>query len=309
MQLFRDQRLLISLAVKAPRAIKKLLLSAIATGFFLVDADLCRSSVFPAIRRAFPQKSRLFCLFVALRATRTSLHYVVTAGELAVLPASVVEQTFKRRSSIDGLDHLESALQLGRGAVLASSHFSCFYISLFAEADRPLDVPTPRTMVTAQPPLEELEAIFFSKLQSLATSHKLERIELWKPRSGLDFLGAVRSRKVVACMVDNVNHGSGAVFAKFLGQTTAFPAGLFAVAAKCNAPILPVHVEWDSYVNKYRVVFGAAIVTSLTASLDTRTVVGAQAVADYFSNLVRQKPGTWESWRTLDYRQQIATTK
>ena len=137
---------------------------------------------------------------------------------------------------------------------------------------------------------------------SQCASHELERIELWKQRSGLDFLGAVRSRKVVACMIDNVSDGAAVVFVDFLGRTTAVPAGLFAIAAKCDAPVLPVHVNWHAKTDRFRVVFGPAVLTDSTETLDVRTAVGAQAVANYFSEVVGRNPGDWESWRTLEYR-------
>ncbi|MGL4233392.1 MAG: hypothetical protein ACRCWJ_18645 [Casimicrobium sp.] len=302
MQLFQNHKLLTVICAKAPQPLRRSLICVIASIFFAFDTDRCRSSVWSSIKQVFPSTSWWGRLQIALHATRTSFHYCVVTCDLGMQPGYVIEKKYKQKTIMEGAEELTAALSLGRGAILASSHFSCFYIALFADA-RNLAINTElQTMVVAQPPLGDSEEKFFRKLQTLATTHLLERIELWKPRSGLDFLGAVRARKIVACMIDNVNHESPAVFCEFLGERTAFPAGLYAIAAKCDTPILPVHVEWSADTNRFRVVFGKAIVTDPSASLDVRISAGAQAVAEYFSKVIFDSPSSWESWRTLAYR-------
>jgi lauroyl/myristoyl acyltransferase len=298
MQLFSNQRSLVFACARAPKIIRSLLINLVAFAFFLLDIDNCRSLIWAPIRQAFPKNSFWYCLAVAIKATQTSLFYCVTTIDLALRPLTQIEKSYKQRLTISGLCELESALLHKRGVVLASSHFSCFYVALFADAVNQERL----TMAVAQPPLGQLETSFFHKLQALARNHALEHIDLAKARAGLDFLGAVRSGKIVACMIDNVNQGTAAVYVEFLGQQTAFPAGLFAIASKCDAPILPVHVEYLPSEDVFQVTFGKMILTDSSAPMEKRVQTSAQTVASYFSAVITERPGSWESWRTLSYR-------
>jgi|GEM_PF-7070722 len=307
MQLFREQRLLTSLCASTPPPLRRVVLGVAGAILFLLDVDKCRSSVLRSIEDTFPEKGKWYAMFTAIRATVTSLTYTTTALYLSQLPNRLVATKIQDRVSVTGLANLHAAREMQKGVVLVSSHFACFYIALIARhAEQEADESRAAdTLVVAVPPMGEQEWNFFRKLQTLATDHRLEAIEHEKPRAGIEFLAALRSKKIVACMIDNVRDGGAHLFVDFLGADTAFPAGPFAIAAKYDIPIVPVHVEACGSLNQHVVHFGAPLRAPHLQDFDSRLQAISAATARYFADVVRKHPGSWESWRTLAYRRKL----
>jgi phosphatidylinositol dimannoside acyltransferase len=192
------------------------------------------------------------------------------------------EMGSKLELDIVGLEHLESAVEAGSGAVVALPHVGGWEFAgawLAGEGWPPTAVVEP-----VEPP--ELFEWFASTRQALG----MNVVELG-PEAGKTVLQALRRNQVVCLVCDRDLTGDG-IEVEFFGETTTLPAGPATLALRTGAPLLPTAVYFRPRGGHHAVV-QRPIPTQREGRLRDDVARVTQALARRFEELIRAAPEQW----------------
>jgi len=197
--------------------------------------------------------------------------YWMESLRLPTMDAAAVDAGF----SIEGLEHIRSALDAGRGAILALPHVGGWEVggSWFVRQGFPLTV-----VVEALEPPE-----LFRWFVDLRESQGFRVIPLNRA-AGLSVVRALRANEIVALVSDRDIAGGG-VEVEFFGERTTLPAGPATLALHVGAPLLPTAVYFRGSGHH------AVVRPPVPAQGDTTTVT--QALARELEDLIRAAPEQW----------------
>jgi lauroyl/myristoyl acyltransferase len=130
---------------------------------------------------------------------------------------------------VDGLEHLEAALKLGRGAILVGGHIGSIALAVQSLAVRGYRV----TGVVEEIKPPELLQFWQKRRQALGLE-----IVFTNGLAARALLAALRRNEVVALVSDRDVTGTGPKV-RFFGVETTFAEGAAAFALRTGAPILP----------------------------------------------------------------------
>ena len=213
-------------------------------------------------RRAFQNYGRMLMDFLLL-------------GSLS--PGELVE-----RMSNDGRDHLDAALALGRGAIMAVPHTGSWDMagsyaaalgySVWAVAER-----FPGTLNDAV----------------VATRQRFGLNVITLGRSAVRAItDALAANGVVALLCD-LEQGPG-VEVRFFGRRATVPSGPAAFAIKTGAALLPAY-QYSPASGRYHVHLDAALPI---APDDTKETL-MQRVVDRFEDFIKERPEQWYAFRHM----------
>lgn len=212
-------------------------------------------------RRAFQNYGRMLMDFLVL-------------GSLA--PEDVI-----RRMSNDGREHIDAALALGRGVVMAAPHMGSWDMSgAYAAA-----LGYPISTVADPFPGSLNDAV-------VATRHTFGLKIISVGRSAIRAITeALQANEIVALLCD-LEHGPG-VPVSFFGRRAVVPGGPAAFALKTGATLLPA--------SQYATGAGyhVHIDPPLTVSeADTKETL-MQRVIDRFEDFIKERPEQWYAFRPM----------
>ncbi|MFN2504691.1 MAG: phosphatidylinositol mannoside acyltransferase [Acidimicrobiales bacterium] len=183
--------------------------------------------------------------------------------------------------SIDGLEHIRTGLDAGRGVVLALPHVGGWEVggSWLVRQGIPLTV----VVESLQPP--EL----FEWFVGLRESFGLTVIPLGKG-AGTQVLRTLRGNGVVALLSDRDIGGRG-VEVEFFGERTTLPGGPATLALRAGAPVLPTAVYFAG--SGHHAVVQGPVTVPRTGRLRDDVAVLTQAIACQLEELIRAAPDQW----------------
>jgi lauroyl/myristoyl acyltransferase len=226
------------LLFRMPRPICHALAALLGTGAYLVNHRGCRSEITPLVRAAL-RTGPVRAAMVAWGAAITSTRYGFDSGILLAAPVDQ-HRRWNTHNCFAHPGHLGQAAAKGRGVILAASNFSCFYYAMMTPfQDRSLDAALQMTLV--RPKLASLDPLFTALCDKVlaVSGRKFDFIETGGKRAALDFLGALRQRRTVVCMVDFISDDTLAVPAEFFGRPACIPGGYLLMADRTGAPVVP----------------------------------------------------------------------
>ena len=184
--------------------------------------------------------------------------------------------------TIDGLEHVHSALEQGRGAIIVSAHLGNF--SVMAKLPSTLGLRAALVAELVHPP--EL-------YQYMARLRSAMGIEVIPP-------GHTSLRKILTLLRDNrllllagdrdVTHRGQPV--RFFNRQTTLPIGPVALAMKTGAALLPAYTLRTSY-QRSRVVIEPPLEHRDTGDRDADMSANLQLLADRLESMISHDPGQW----------------
>lgn len=208
------------------------------------------------------------------------------AGSLAeALAAGSKNQVEFQSHSVDGKQHMYSALDHGKGVVVASVHSGGWDVlgSLFADR-----VDTKLTIVM-EPERDPGARRFHDEVRQRSGVNIAHAGD--DPLAALPLLRALKDKGIVALLCDRTPPGMKTFDVTLCGAPARIPQGPFRLAQLSGAPIVTLFCARAGF-RSYHVVVREPIWVPRNASADDLDAA-AQKVADNMSDFLRAYPTQW----------------
>jgi KDO2-lipid IV(A) lauroyltransferase len=205
--------------------------------------------------------------------------------EMFQLPHASTDE-LARHFVVDGYEHIDAALERGRGAILALPH-----LGGWEWAGAWLAGVKGQKLLVVVEPVEPPE--LFEWFQEVRAAMGMEVVALGD-RAATTVLAALRANRVVCLVSDRDLTGDG-VEVEFFGERTTLPAGPALLAVRAGAPILPVAVYFGRGLDHHAIVRPPLDTARRGAPSTLRDDVAriTQDLAHEFEALIRRAPEQW----------------
>jgi lauroyl/myristoyl acyltransferase len=204
--------------------------------------------------------------------------YWVESFRLPGTPPDALEAAM----TIDGWEHVDAALDAGKGAILALPHLGCWEWAGFWVAtckQRPITV-----VVEALEPAD-----VYAWFVGLRESFGMHVVPLGPGVAG-EVLAALKSNHVL-CLLSDRDLGGGGVEVDFFGERTTLPAGPATLGLRTGAPVLPGAVYFRG--REHHGLVRPPLDLTRTGRLRDDVARVTQALAVELEGLIRRAPEQW----------------
>jgi len=270
------------LARFTPASVAQGAVLVVAPAFSLAMRDT-RKMVERHIRRADPTLTG-FALNHAVRgAFQSYLRYYVETFRLPTISGDEVAQSF----SIDGFEHIETALQGGKGAIMALPHVGGWEWAGRWICDKGYKLAAV---------VEKLESQeIFEMFLDARTKMGVDIIPL-DDRAGLLVQEALKKNRPVSLLCDRDIPQDGkrnGVEVDFFGERTTVPAGPAFFALRTGAPLIPMAVYFTKRVNGHYALVRPPLVVQREGSLREDVARITQHLVCEMEVLIKRAPEQW----------------
>jgi KDO2-lipid IV(A) lauroyltransferase len=213
-------------------------------------------------RRAFQNYGRVLMDFLLL-------------GSLT--PADLLD-----RVTLEGREHLDTALAGGRGAILASPHMGSWDVSFSYAGALGF-----RAVAVAERFPGSLNDVVVSSRERFGT--KIVMLG----RAAVRTLTATLQSNGIVGLICDLEQGPG-VDVKFFGRTAVVPGGPAALALKMGAPLMPMY-QYRTSPGRHQVLIDPPL--SLSGGDSKESVM--QRIIDRFEQFIRGCPDQWYAFRPM----------
>lgn len=185
-----------------------------------------------------------------------------------------------------GEEHVQAALERGRGVLFATAHLGNWELSAFAYAllrapmhvvVRPLDNP-------------KLDALVAHR-RTLSGNRMIEKKDFARA-----ILKALAANQAVGILVDQNTSPDEGVFVDFFGLAACASTGLVRLAARSGAPVIPGYALWSDQEKRYLLCFEPPVEITGEVREDT------QRLQKRLEAVIRRHPEQWlwihRRWKT-----------
>lgn len=230
-------------------------------------------------RRVSPELNLLQMQRRVNDAFQSYLRYYLESFRISSLTAGEIDAGF----STEGYVHIEQALQLGNGAILAMPHVGGWEWAGRWLAQRGLQVSAVVEVLESK---EAYEA-FLSMRRALGVN-----VIPLDEHAGVAVQDALRANHVVVLMSDRDIQRNG-VQVDFFGERTTVPAGPAFFSLRVGAPIIPAAAYFTRRVDGHHAVVRPPIVFERTGTLRDDMQRLSQLMVAELETLIRRAPEQW----------------
>ena len=186
-----------------------------------------------------------------------------------------------RLVSVTGWEHVEAALEEGKGIVMTSAHLGNIEVVLYAMLRRGLSITIPVERV--EPP--EL----FEYITALRTSHGLKLIPVDGPL--IDLIRTLKKQGVAGLAADRDITGTGQIV-HFFGYPAQLPDGHIRLALRTGAPLV-VGFSRRNSDQRYQAYFLPPYHPPVSGSEEERVTAGMKFILAEMEKAIAQTPEQW----------------
>ncbi len=192
--------------------------------------------------------------------------------------------------SIEGEEHIQTALLKGKGALLFSGHFGLW------EMAPAIISRWGKVHVVARPLDNRLLEKELLKIRAALKAHVI-----YKHRASRSIIRALRANEMVAILIDQNVLRSEAIFVEFFGKMAATTPSLAAFHLWTNSPLIPVFC-FPEGKNKFRIRILKPISTPKAGQRKEKIIKITQQCTQIIEGQIRGKPELWfwfhDRWKT-----------
>lgn len=238
-----------------------------------------RSMIERHLRRVNPNHSSFTIRLQSQQAFDSYMRYYAESFRLPSLSKKYVDKHF----SVDGLHHLEAALDKGKGVIAALPHLGGWEWAGRWIADRGQKITV--IVEPLQPP--ELFEWFAKLRQDLGMN-----VVPLGPNAVSEITAALRRNEIVCLLSDRDIQGGG-IEVEFFGEKTTLPAGPAMLGIRTEATVLPMAVYFTSKVDGHHTVVRPPLELAREGRLRESVAIGTQKLAHELEGLIRRAPEQW----------------
>jgi len=216
---------------------------------------------------------------LAQQAFDSYMRYYLESFRLPDLSPRYVDKMF----SVDGFANIESALERGKGVILALPHLGGWEWAGRWMADRGHKLTV--VVEALQPP--EL----FDWFTNLRSELGMNVVPLG-PNASPSVLSALRANEIVCLLCDRDIQGGG-IPVEFFGEHTTLPAGPAMLGLRAGAAVLPTAVYFTKRTDGHHAVVAEGLDMSRGDSLRADVSRITQDLAKQLEKLIRRAPEQW----------------
>lgn len=243
---------------------RKVLIDNMATAMGLAPRD-------PEVRR------------LALKSMRNYCKYLI---EFLELPALSSSDEVIASMKIHGLEHLQAALDRGKGVILASAHFGTIEVGGLRLSD----------FTDFHAVYDTFQPAYLDRL--IQRKRREKGINLIGVSNVREMLRVLRHGGTLTLLFDRPLDAAKGVPVRFFGRRTAVPAGPAVLAMKTGATILPVYLFRQPDKTFESLIYPPLNwVSSGDRDSDVQTIM--QKLMDTFQSVVKARPDQWYMFRPM----------
>lgn len=213
---------------------------------------------------------------------------VLNMLEFFYLP-NISPKNIEKYVDIEGLHHLDRALEEGKGAILLTAHFGNWELCAVTLSM----LGYPMTGIGKQQPNAGITTL----LTEYRTRFGGE--VYYKGAAIRHVMKALKENKLVYIVSDQ-DGGKDGVFIDFLNKPASTPAGPAAFARKCAAPVIPVFIRRVGH--KQVLVVDPPIKLQETDDIETDIRINLATITKHVEEQIRRYPDEWmwfqKRWNT-----------
>lgn len=223
---------------------------------------------------------------VRLLAVRSMRNYCKYLVEFLELPRLSSADQVVAEMKIHGLEHLQNALDRGKGVILASAHFGTIEVGGLRLAD-----------------FTDFHAVYDSfrpaYLDRLIQRKRREKgINLISAGNVREMLRVLRRGGTLTLLFDRPMGGGKGVPVDFFGRWTAVPGGPAVLAMKTGATIVPVYM-FRQPDKSFESLFFPPLSWTPTGNRERDAQTIMQKLMDTLQTVVRSRPDQWYMFRPM----------
>lgn len=194
-------------------------------------------------------------------------------------------------TEIEGLEHMQAALALGRGVVSPIAHLGNWELQGVATA------PLIGSSAVIARPLDN--AALDRRLVSFRSS--TGNVVIYKRKALAQILTTLREGRVVAVMIDQNTQAKDGIFVRFFGRPACTTTVAAALAIKTGCPIVPARCVRRPD-GRYRMAYGPVVEWTGSGRRDEDIAALTQQLTSVIEGWVRETPEQWlwlhRRWKT-----------
>ncbi len=260
-----------------PRPARNFLGDALA--FFWFDVLRIRRRIaVDNVTIAFPDKSLPERTAIARASLRNLGRTLMEYSLFPYLKAERVNDRF----AIHGEEHLKTALNLGKGAMLATLHLGNGDLAIAGLSLRGYKV----SLISKEFKTRWLNDLWFGMRMRLGTKF------IAPEKSSFDILRALKRNEIVIFVIDQWMGPPVGVRTQFFGKTTGTAMGLAIMQGRTQSPVIPCYT-WRRDDGRHEMVFLPAVPYQDVGDKEKNIAVMTQIYTDRVEDAIRLHPGQW----------------
>ena len=255
------------------------LLTAVLVPVVTISMRKKRAIVSRHMRRIQPQLSERQIRRAVQKSYESYARYYIETFRLPLLNSKQIQSGV----SIDGFEHIESGLKLGKGVILALPHLGGWEWSgrwLIQRGHRLNAV------------VEKLESPrLFEMFLQLRRKYGVQVIPL-DDNAGVAVQQALARNEIVALLSDRDIQGTG-IEVEFFGERTTIPTGPAFFALRTGAALVPLATYFSKRLDGHKTIVRPAVEVKRLATLREDMQRISQDLANELELLIRRDPAQW----------------
>ena len=255
------------------------LLTAVLIPVVTISMRKKRAIVSRHMRRIQPQLSERQIRRAVQKPYESYARYYIETFRLPLLNSKQIQSGV----SIDGFEHIESGLKLGKGVILALPHLGGWEWSgrwLIQRGHRLNAV------------VEKLESPrLFEMFLQLRRKYGVQVIPL-DDNAGVAVQQALARNEIVALLSDRDIQGTG-IEVEFFGERTTIPTGPAFFALRTGAALIPLATYFSKRLDGHKTIVRPAVEVKRLATLREDMQRISQDLANELELLIRRDPAQW----------------
>ncbi len=207
-------------------------------------------------------------------------------GEAAIESIIFRKVDIEENIRVDGFNHLEDALNKGKGVILLGPHLGMWELASYFFGSK----------------LENASTVYKSLKNPLVNNYiiknreKIAHLDLISSKKGLKQVIKKLRNGLMVVMIYDQNAGKNGLPAKFFNHTAYTYSAPAVFAQKTGCAVIPAYIIKEPGFRKHRIIINEALPLIYTGDKEKDMMANTQQYNDCLEKIVRKYPEQWFGW-------------